>query len=243
MPFGNHILPSTLISTLEKSGEFENLQELRQWLDSHLPFPSPKTRKRAIDYALNLLELRDKLGKINKHPLVHLFPHLKDEKSKLELVYWQVIKNFPYIKDFAIFLSENIDKEKISRESASEFLYSLMNKRSKDTFKSLLFLLEKFNLIKRDKREIHLSYYSPSPISFSFALCDEMLKEGRKTLEILELENHIVPRVFFMRRELALSYIEEEKELWQIERRPPLNRLLLLFSSLNEVVDSLKSRL
>lgn len=161
----------------------------------------------------------------------------------MELVYWQVIKNFPYIKDFALFLSENIGKEKISRESASEFLYALMNKRSEGTFQSLLFLLEKFNLIKRDREEIHLSYYSPSPISFSFALCEEMLKEGRKTLEIQELENHMVPRVFFMRKELVLSYIEEEKELWQIERRPPLNRLLFLYSSLNEVVDSLKSRL
>jgi hypothetical protein len=242
MAFANKILPSTLISTLEKSGEFENLKELRHWLDSNLPFPSPKTRRKAIAYALSLLELRDKSGKINKHPLVHLFPHLKDEKSKMELVYWQVIKNFPYIKDFSIFLSENIDKEKISRESASEFLYSLMNKRSKDTFQSLLFLLEKFNLIKRDKKEIHLSYYSPSPISFSFALCDEMLKEGRKTLEIQELENSIVPRVFFMRKGLALSYIEEEKELWQIERRPPLNRLLLLLRSLDEVVETIKKR-
>jgi hypothetical protein len=242
MAFANKILPSTLISTLEKSGEFEDIKELRQWLDSNLPFPSPKTRKMAIYYLLHILELRDKSGKINKHPLLRLFPYLKDEKSKMELVYWQVIKNFPYIKDFAIFLSENIDKEKISRESASEFLYSLMNKRSKDTFQSLLFLLEKFNLIKRDKKEIHLSYYSPSPISFSFALCDEMLKEGRKTLEIQEFENNIVPRVFFMRRELALSYIEDEKELWQIERRPPLNRLLLLLSSLDEVVETIKKR-
>lgn len=243
MSFGNNILPATLISSLEKSGELENLQELRQWLDTHLPFPSPKTRKRAINYVLTLLELRDKSGKINKHPLLHLFPHLKDEKSKMELVYWQVIKNFPYIKDFALFLSDNIEKEKISRESASEFLFSLMNKQSRDTFQSLLFLLEKFNFIKKDRKEIHLSYYSPSPISFSYALCEEMLKEGRKTLEIQELDNHIVPRVFFMRKELALSYIEEEKKLWQIERRPPLNRLLLLSYSLNEVVDLLKLRI
>ncbi|MGC9004326.1 MAG: hypothetical protein ACP5KZ_06450 [bacterium] len=242
MAFAHKLLPSSLISALEMSNKFEELKELRLWLDSHLPQPSPKTRRMAIYYILRLLELRDETGKINEHPLIRLFPYLQDEKAKMELIYWQVIKNLPYIKDFALFLSENIEKEIISRKSASEFLYSLMKKESKDTFQSLLFLLEKFNLIKKNKKEIYLSHYSPSLISFSYALCEDMLKEGRTTIDLQKASNHRVARVFFMKEERVLSYLEEEKELWQIERRPPLNRLLLLVRSTDEVVDYLIKR-
>lgn len=174
-----------------------------------------------------------------KHPLLRLFPHLKDEKVKWELLYWQVLKKLPYIREFALFLSQNIEKGEIPREEASKFLFSLMRKESETTFSSLLSVLEKFNFIRRGKGKIFLKYYSPSPIAFSFALSDDMLREGRVTLPLNGIGEERVPRLFFMNRERMLSYIEGEKKLWQVERRPPLNRILLLVRSMDEVVDYL----
>lgn len=234
------INPGWLLSTLEKAGELERLSELSQWLDANLPLPSPKSRKRTITYILSLLELREEGGRLKKQPLLRLFPYLREEKTKWELAYWQVIKNLSYIRDFALFLSQNIEKGEIPRQKAGDFLYSLMGKESPTTFSSLLSILEKFNLVQRERGVILLRYYSPSPLAFSFALCEDMLNKGRVTLELEGLEKEEVLRLFFMSRERALSYLEEERELWQIERRPPLNRVLLLVHSLDEVVDYLK---
>lgn len=229
--------PSLLITTLRKTTEIQSAQELRKWLDDHLPYPSPKSRKRVINYILGLLELRDSGEGIKKHPLVRLFPHLKDEKTERELVYWQVMKKLPYMRDFSLYLSQTIERKMIPRQEASEFVYSLMGKKSVTTLNSLLYFLDKFNLLKKDRRWIYLDYYSPARSVFAFALCDEMLRQGRVTMDLTSIEKENVVRLFFMSKETALLYLEEGSHLWQIERRPPLNRILLLVNSLDEVVD------
>ncbi len=232
--------PKWLVWALEKSRGVERIGELYEVLDAYLPHPSPKSRRRAINYILRLLELRGEGEAIRRHPLLRLFSCLNDEKVKRELVYWQVIKNLPYIRDFVLFLNQYIEREELSRQKARDFLYSLMGKQSITTFNALLSLLDKFNLIQRGKGTIFLGYYSPSRLAFSFALCEDMLREGRVTLDLGGLKEATVPRVFFIHKEKLIYYIEEEKNLWQVERRPPLNRILLLIRSLEEVVDYLK---
>lgn len=69
-----------------------------------------------------------------------------------------------------------------------------------------------------------------------------MLRDGRVTLELDRIDKEKVPRVFFMNGERALHYIEDEGKLWQLERRPPLNRILLLARSIDEVVEYLKTK-
>lgn len=236
------INPSWLITALKKSVEMQSATELREWLDNYLPHPSPKSRKKVIDYILSLLELRDSGGGIKRHTLVRLFPLVNDEKTERELVYWQVLKKLPYIRDFALYLSQNIERKEIPRQVAGEFLYSLMAKKSKDTFNALLYILDKFNFLKRNRKWIFLDYYSPSKSAFAFALCDDMLREGRVTMNLGSVEREKVVRLFFMSRELALFYLEEERILWQIERRPPFNRILLLVRTLDEVVDYLTEK-
>lgn len=243
MAHGHKILPQFLIMALEKSQEFEDISQLGQWLDENLPYPSPVSRKKAVDYILRILELKGKGREIKRHPLARLQGYLTDDKTKRELAYWQVIKNFPYLSDFASFLSENIERGKVSRQEAKDFLYSLMHKQSKDTFDSLLFLLDKFGFIIRDRKYISLKFYTPSSIAFSFALCEDMLRERKITIDLGEISKERVPRVFFMNNQRVLSVLENENKLWQIERRPPHNRILLLVSSLDDVVNILIRRL
>lgn len=231
-----HIDPRHLLHVVGKCTDFDSVEALKEYLHVYLPYPSHKSRERMITYILSLVVPHDGKGRIIRTPMFELAK--KGEEVRRDLTYWQLCRRLRYLGELSAFLGRKAGG-KVGRKEVEEFLFGLMGKRSPTTLSALLSILRKFGMLEMDKEEVVVPIYVPSFEGFAYTICEEMLERKAVTLQLSNLGEERVVLLFHMSPQRALEYIEGENHLWQVERRPPLNRLLLLVSSLEEAVERL----
>lgn len=233
---------------LKLSGIFKALEllqvgmsasSLAKLVEETLGVSSPNTRSR-YRQAIFRYFVPVYNGTVGFSPLAEFFHKVHDEEARRQVILFEIVRRNLAFRRACIILRNFVDVE-INKENVTKAITPLFpsEKAVNKAYEKIMGTLNQFSIFYHTNAGRRVVLREPEKRSFAYTIYAIFARlTPTPTVESI-LSNEYLLASFFSNVGMISCIEEGERDFWNIEKRPPINRLVLRYGGLKEFVEAL----